>query len=108
MLVFRVQTDDNTGPYGYGATYNLSLKHNGVQWPVLSQIKGYYYGFSTIKQLKRWFDDEDIDCLHNENYSVYVYRVKRSKAICSKKQVAFDLGKAVKVGRIPMNKVKVL
>lgn len=102
MLVYRVQTRCNKGPYTalvcpVENTF-CEIKHplpqaDGMDRGAISNQ--HLFGFTSISQLEAWFSDEDRNALSDANYAMYVYEVPDQCVLQGNSQCCFVYKRAV-------------
>lgn len=106
FLVYRIEDKNGTGPYqGKTSADNSWLNksicnHNADKRPGpwqctkiremdMDYLKKHYFGFSTIKQLERWFTKTDRELLHNNGYRIAIYKVPKEYYMKATNQCVF-------------------
>jgi hypothetical protein len=54
----------------------------------------YFFGFSSIKQLRDWFTEDELVLLQNNNFNLTVYTVSKDELVVMAKQVIFKKSSA--------------
>lgn len=54
----------------------------------------YFFGFSSIKQLRDWFTEEELVLLQKNNFNLTVYTVSKDELVVMAKQVIFKKSNA--------------
>lgn len=106
FLVYRIEEENGTGPYqGKTSAANSWFRksicnHNSEKRPGprecfilremgVDDLKKYCFGFSTIKQLERWFTKTDRELLHKSGYYISVYSVPKEYYMKATNQCVF-------------------
>lgn len=51
------------------------------------KIKNCLFGFSTIRQLRNWFTDDELELLHKSGFNLVVYETPLNNVLSFKKQI---------------------
>ena len=87
---FRIENDEGRGPYRGQAEMkrNLSTGLGRQPQPTFVTRRGFIYGFLSMDQLKKWFDQTELNHMKSQGFHVNRYRVAPNN-------VRFDKAQAV-------------
>jgi hypothetical protein len=107
MLIYRFEDLEGAGPYTQSEHYfTFAIRHDNnfekypsalydktfsKHIPSKEELSNFYYGFSSIKQAKRWFNSQDISDMYDVEIFCYAYEVQDDceDLFLSDKQVLF-------------------
>lgn len=73
----------------------LDITNPDDAYRLVDYMRGiYFFGFSSIKQLKDWFTEEELVLLQNNNFNLTVYTVSKDELVVMAKQVIFKKSSA--------------
>lgn len=73
----------------------LDITNPDDAYHLVDYMRGiYFFGFSSIKQLKDWFTEEELVLLQNNNFNLTVYTVSKDELVVMAKQVIFKKSSA--------------
>lgn len=123
MVVYRLETLDGRGPYGFSefhdAFLNADLEHTWVTHPSpWDEFPSYYewedewqvrfhkhevkFGFASEKAFNEWFSPEFLEALKTVPIPLYLTTYTTKTYLCLTKQMIFDTKGAVRFSRTPI------
>lgn len=110
MVIYRIEHEENGfGPYQnfitYGEHYNTTRCPSPWADGIACNPWKSHYGFKSKKDLLNWFGKTSVWQFRSQQHYVYKYRVPDEAVACGEKHVAFNRGRATKLGKVPMYKL---
>lgn len=111
MFVFRIENKELKGPYKGSASYLIEFddyKHPDMyrdlgnehyqrykQWSDKNRrCENLRFGFESLDMLDDWFDIKTRTNLHDKEFSISRYRMRKEHVFKANKQLVFDLSKS--------------
>jgi hypothetical protein len=117
MRIWRIEAEDGMGPYRgpakdeltvmqkAGIYHSTSTQHPNVQMSFTQRVKdnwyaymNYRFGFTSKRQMLRWFEPHELERLCECGARVMIYEVPDEHVIKGRKQCIFNPDKAKRKG----------
>lgn len=104
IKVYRIESKDGIGPY-VSMHYRewTDRCHEGPRTPApdLDGLPedipcGFYFGFESLKQLKKWFFKKEIENLAKIGFNINTYYIHKKHIMYGGKQILFERSLAIK------------